>query len=398
MNRMQFILVIILSSAISSGVVLFMLHWPSPPPAEAAFEASEVTLTAQGGAAENRSGSAYSEDEEINIRIYKEVSRSVVYVTSTRLTVGFWLQVIPERGTGSGFLIDTDGHILTNNHVIEDSRQLEVTLYDETTLEAEVVGRDPVNDIALLKIDCPEGKCSPIRLAKENNFLVGQKVLAIGNPFGFQRTMTTGIISSLGRRLETDYGVMDGLIQTDAAINPGNSGGPLLNTEGKVIGINTVIASRTGESAGVGFAVPISTANRILPDLMEYGYVLRAWIGITRGTSLGAIGPRVKRYLELPVEEGVLVEEVAGGSSADRAGIRGGRQNVWVGNLALRIGGDVLVSMGGSPVRSLRDILRIAEDKRPGDELEFIFYRGNRKMEKRIELVGRSRSDRTYRF
>jgi S1-C subfamily serine protease len=306
--------------------------------------------------------------------------------------------VIPEQGTGSGFLIDSEGHILTNNHVIAESDRLEVTLYDETNLEAKIVGRDPVNDIALLKIDCPQGKCSPIELAASDEMVVGQKVLAIGNPFGFERTLTTGIISSLGRRLETDYGVMDELIQTDAAINPGNSGGPLLNTRGEVIGINTVIASRTGESAGVGFAVPVSTVKRILPDLMEHGRVIRAWIGITRATSLSAMGLRVRRYLDLPVEEGVLVEQVARGSSADVAGIRGGRRSIWVGNVTIRVGGDVLVSMGGEPVRNLRDVLHIAEDKKPGDELEFVFYRGSRKITERIELVGSSGSSRTFRF
>jgi S1-C subfamily serine protease len=347
---------------------------------------------------EARSAStALSEDEEINIRIYREMSRSVVYVTSTRLRVGFWLRAIPEQGTGSGFLIDDEGHIVTNNHVIEDSDRLEVTLYDETTQDAEIVGRDPVNDIALLKIDCPEGKCTPVRLAQDTEPLVGQKVLAIGNPFGFQRTLTTGIISSLGRRLETEYGLMDELIQTDAAINPGNSGGPLLNSRGEVIGINTAIASRTGESAGVGFAVPVSTVNRVLPDLMEFGRVLRAWIGIS-GRALSAMGPRLKSYLELPVTEGVLVEQVAQGSSAAVAGIRGARRSIWAGNVAIGIGGDVLVSMGGLPVRSWRDILNIAEDKRPGDELEFVFYRGDRKIVKKIELVGRDSSGRTYRF
>ena len=385
MNHRQFIVGVLFSSLIAAGIVLFMIRWPSPQPAQASFQPQK------------KPDLGFSEDEEINIRIYKEMSRSVVYVTSTRLTVGFWLQVIPERGTGSGFLIDEEGHILTNHHVIEDSDELEVTLFDETTLEAEVVGRDPVNDIALLKIDCPEGKCSPVKLAHGWEPMVGQKVLAIGNPFGFQRTLTTGIISSLGRRLETNYGVMDELIQTDAAINPGNSGGPLLNSRGEVIGINTAIASRSGESAGVGFAVPVTTVNRVLPDLMEFGRVLRAWIGIS-GRSLSGMGPRLKRYLDLPVEEGVLVEQVAQGSSADAAGIRGGQRRIGYGNVAILIGGDVLVSMGGEPVRSWRDILRIAEDKRPGDKLEFVFYRGDRKMVRKIELLGRSGSDRTYRF
>jgi len=389
MSRKQFIMGVTLSSVISAGSVLFMLRCSSPPPAHAAIQQPAEPVA---------SFSPSSSDEETNIRIYRENSRSVVYVTSTRLRVGFWMQVIPEQGTGSGFLIDSQGHILTNDHVIQNSEQLEVTLYDETTFEAEIVGRDPVNDIALLKIDCPKDKCSPVKLAKNEEMMVGQKVLAIGNPFGFQRTLTTGIISSLGRRLETEYGVMDELIQTDAAINPGNSGGPLLSSRGDVIGINTAIASRTGESAGVGFAVPVSTVNRVLPDLMEYGRVLRAWIGITRARSLGSMPARLRRHLQLEVEEGVLVEQVAKNSSADVAGIRGGGRSVWVGNAAIRVGGDVVVSVGGLPVRSWRDILQIAEDKRPGDELEFVFFRGDRKIVKKVELVGRSGSTRTYRF
>jgi putative serine protease PepD len=388
MDRKQFVSVVVLSSVVSAGIVLFMLRWPSPPPALAEYQ--QETAHSYDDMA--------SQEEEINIRIYKELSRSVVYVTSTRLRMGFWLQVIPEKGTGSGFLIDREGHILTNDHVIENSDQLEVTLYDETTLEAEIVGRDPVNDIALLKIDCPEGKCSPIEIAQDLDPVVGQRVLAIGNPFGLQRTMTTGIISSLGRRLATEYGVIDELIQTDAAINPGNSGGPLLNTRGEVIGLNTALVSRSGESAGVGFAVPASTVNRILPDLLEHGRVLRAWIGITRARSLSSLGPRLRSYLQLSVSEGVLVEEVAERSSADLAGVRGGRRTVWAGNVAIQFGGDVLVTVGGEPVRHWRDIMRITEDKRPGDELEFVYYRRDKKIVKRIELVGQSGSRKTYRF
>ena len=388
MNGKQLLAVVAMSSFISAGLVLFLLRWPSPPPAHAELrQISAVTFDTKTSA-----------DEENNIRIYRELSKAVVYVTSTRLRVGFWLQVVPEQGTGSGFLIDTEGHILTNNHVIEDSSQLEVTLFDETTLEAEVVGRDPVNDLALLKIDCPEGKCFPVKLAEDFVPVVGQKVLAIGNPFGLQRTMTTGIISSLGRSLETDYGILDDLIQTDAAINPGNSGGPLLNTKGEVIGVNTAIYSRSGDSAGVGFAVPARTVNRILEDLLEYGKVLRAWIGIRSATSLRSLDPRIRRRLDLPVNEGLLIEQVSRGSSADRAGIKGGTRDVWAGNVPLRIGGDVLVSVGGEPVNSLRDYIRIVQDKRPGEELEFVYYRGDRKIEKRIELVGASREGRTYRF
>jgi putative serine protease PepD len=383
MRRRDFVGIVLLSTLLSSGLIILMFHWPSPPPARAEFQ-QEVSVFPDA---------PLSSDEETNIRIYRELSQSVVNITSTRLRYGFWMRIVPEKGTGSGFFIDREGHILTNNHVIEDSDRLEVTLFDETTVEAKIVGRDPVTDIALLKIDCNEVGCSAIKLAEDFRLVVGQKVLAIGNPFGLQRTLTTGIISSLNRTLESEDGILDELIQTDAAINPGNSGGPLLNTRGEVIGINTAIVSRTGESAGVGFAVPVSTISRILPDLLERGRVIRAWVGIQEGRPLGR---KLARILDLPVDKGFLVERVASGSSADLAGIRGGRRTVWAGNTAIRIGGDVLVSMDGKPVKRGRDILQIAQDKRPGDEMEFVFYRGNKKLEKRIELVGRER--RRYRF
>ncbi len=383
MSRKEFWSGVVLSSLIAAGLVLFFLRWPSPPPASAEFKQPDTPVL----------DTSLSDEERVNIQIYKDLSRSVVNVTSTRLTVNFWMQVIPEQGTGSGFIIDDQGHIVTNNHVIEQSDQLEVTLFDETAVAAEVVGRDPVNDLAVLKIDCPERKCRPVRLAQDLSIDVGQRVLAIGNPFGLERTLTTGIISSFGRSLDTENGVLDNLIQTDAAINPGNSGGPLLNTRGEVIGVNTAILSRTGESAGIGFAVPVTTLNRILPDLIEHGRVIRAWIGIS-GRSLS---PRLARALDLPVEKGVLVEKVASSSSAEAAGIQGGDRRVFAGNVPLIIGGDILVEMGGQPVTQWRDISRIAEDKRPGDAMTFVFYRDKERIEKRVTLVGRE-GGRRFRF
>lgn len=384
MSRRDFVLSILISSILSAGIVLFFLRWPSPPTAEAEFVQPKTVSF----------DTPVSPEEETNIKIYHQLSRSVVNVTSTRRTLNFWLQVVPEKGTGSGFIVDDQGHILTNNHVIENSDQIEVTLFDESTLKAQIVGRDPINDMAVLKIDCPEGKCGPIRLAENPTLQVGQRVLAIGNPFGLERTLTTGIISSLGRSLDTENGVLDNLIQTDAAINPGNSGGPLLNTRGEVIGINTAILSRTGESAGIGFAIPVSTVNRILPDLIEHGQVVRAWLGIS-GRSLS---PRLARALDLSVSEGVLVERVAEGSSADAAGIQGGDRRVFAGNVPLIIGGDILVEVAGRKVSDVRDLTRIMEDKRPGEKLEFVYYRDNRRISRTIELVGRNGGGRRFRF
>lgn len=394
MRKRDFLLTTVSSAILAAGLVIVSLRWPAPPPAEAR-RATPAPATVPAAASAPRDDSHFTPQEQIDIRIYRQASHSVVNVTSTRLALNFFLQVVPEQGSGSGFFVDDKGHILTNHHVIEDSRQVQVTLFDETTVDAEVIGMDPLTDIALLKIDCPPGKCRPIPLAEADDLQVGQHVLAIGNPFGLERTLTTGVVSSVGRSLETRNGILDNLIQTDAAINPGNSGGPLLNTRGEVIGINTAIFSRTGENAGIGFAIPVATIRRVLPDLLEYGAVQRPWIGIVRART---VTPRLAQILELPVEEGVLVEQVAEGSSADLAGIRGGNRRVWIGNVPLIIGGDVLVEMDGQPVRRVRDIAQIAKDKRPGERMEFVYYRGARRIAQTVELVGREGVVRRFRF
>ena len=384
MSRKEFFSVIILSSLISAALVLVLTQWPHPPAVEAEFNPPERSSI------EN----SLTKEEEISIQIYEEYSNAVVNITSTTLERGFWLQVIPRKGTGSGFFVDSSGLILTNHHVIENSEKVEVTLSDETIVKAEVIGQDPINDIALLKIDCPDDKCTPLKLSENRELRVGQGVLAIGNPFGLQGTMTSGIISSLGRSIDSEYGVMEELIQTDAAINPGNSGGPLLNTSGEVIGMNTAILSRSGESAGVGLAVNATTISRVLPDLLEHGQVIRAWIGI-RGRALNS---RLAEYLDLPIEKGLLVERVSEGRSADLAGIRGGNRRVFAGNVAIIVGGDVLVSMDGEPVIRYRDVLRLKEGKKPGQEIEFVFFRENERMVRTVELVGEGGTSRSFKF
>ena len=321
------------------------------------------------------------------------MSRGVVNITSTTLEYTWFLEVVPRQGVGSGVVIDKKGHIVTNYHVIRDAERLEVTLYDKEKYEAKRVGIDPINDIAVLKIDCPEEKLYPAQLGRSDDLKVGQKVLAIGNPFCLDQTLTTGIISSLQRTLRTDFGLIDDVIQTDAAINPGNSGGPLLNRRGEVIGINTAIFSRTGESVGIGFAVPVNTVSRILPDLLEHGRVLRAWFGV-QGQPLS---PRLAQALRLPVEEGLLVVQVESSSSADQAGIRGGQRRVFFGNLPLLIGGDVIVALGGQSVTSMVDLASILEDKRPGDRISVVYYRGQEKIEKEMQLEGTQGQGR-FRF
>jgi putative serine protease PepD len=383
MSNREFWKIVLVSGVISAGLVLFFLRWPSPPPAHA--EVTQFSSTALD--------TPLTEDEAINIQIYETRSQGVVNITSTTLEYTWFLEVVPRQGIGSGVIIDKQGHIVTNYHVVRDAERLEVTLFDGEKYEATRIGADPINDIAVLQIDCPEKKLFPMQLGSSDDLRVGQKVLAIGNPFGLQLTLTTGIISSLQRTLRSDFGLIEEIIQTDAAINPGNSGGPLLDRRGEVIGINTAIFSRTGESAGIGFAVPVNTLKRILPDLLEKGQVVRPWFGV-RGR---ALGPRLARALNLPLETGLLVEQVEPDSSADRAGIRGGQRRVFYGNIPLVIGGDVLVSLAGEPVGSAEDIRNILEDKRPGQEVTIVYYRDRDQVESTIEFVGRE-SNETFRF
>ena len=383
MSNRDFWKIVVISSFISAGLVFFFLRWSSPPSTQAEFVQSSGTTF----------DTPLTEDESINIRIYESRSRGVVNITSTTLEYTWFFEVVPRQGVGSGVVVDKEGHIVTNYHVIRDAERLEVTLYDKEKYEATRVGIDPINDIAVLKIDSPEEKLYPVQLGRSDDLKVGQKVLAIGNPFGLDQTLTTGIISSLQRTLRTDFGLIDDVIQTDAAINPGNSGGPLLNRRGEVIGINTAIFSRTGESAGIGFAVPVNTLSRILPDLLEHGQVLRAWFGV-QGQPLSR---RLAEALRLPVEEGLLVAQVESGSSADQAGIRGGQRRAFFGNVPLLIGGDVIVALGGQPVTSTVDIASILEDRRPGDMISVVYYRGEDRIEMEMRLEGRQPQG-TFRF
>ena len=333
--------------------------------------------------------SAYSEGELQNILIYRELNEAVVNVTSISFSYNWFLEPVPEEGTGSGSIIRRDGLVLTNYHVIEGARELTVTLSDGTDYEGELVGADPENDLALVRFD-PEGKdLRTIPLGASSDLLVGQKVVAIGNPFALERTMTTGIVSGLGRPIRTDEGViLKEMIQTDASINPGNSGGPLLDFYGRMIGINTMIYSPSGGSIGIGFAVPVDTAKRVIPDLLRYGKVRRGWIDIVPVQ----LFPQLVRYARLPVEQGILVSEVEPGSPADRAGLRGGssERSVRAGRSIIYLGGDIIVEVDDVAVRTLMDLYSALEDNRPGDVVEVVVVRGRRKMSLQVELSERS--------
>jgi S1-C subfamily serine protease len=389
-----------------AGFLLVLIFRGTPPSVtRAETEISEGdALVEQGGkfknllkklTVEQRSTlNRRTRDEQVNIDIYERVSPAVVNITSTTVEYNWFSEPIPREGIGSGALIDDQGHVVTNHHVVKDAKLIEVTLYDKSELKAKVVGFDPVNDLALLKIDCPEAGCSHVDLGDSGDLRVGQKVLAIGNPFGLQLTLTTGIISSSGRTLRTAQGYyVEDAIQTDAAINPGNSGGPLLNTRGQVIGINTAIFSRSGDSAGIGFAVPVNTLRRILPDLLEHGHVIRPWSGF-RGR---ALHPRLAQALKVPVESGFLVEAVEKGSSADQTGIRGGDQQAFYGNRRILIGGDVISQIGQYSISTGSDILHALQNEKPGNKILIVFIRNGRRIEKEMTLVSRE-SNRGLRF
>jgi S1-C subfamily serine protease len=315
---------------------------------------------------------AFTPDEEINIRVYRAASPAVVNITTIAMAYDFFLNPVPKEGTGSGAIIDRAGHILTNFHVIDGARRLEVTLADGSKWAARPVGADPSNDLAVIKIDAPVEKLAVIPLGDSAKLLVGQKVLVIGNPFGLDRTLTVGIISSLGRSIRADNGrSIRGIIQTDAAINPGNSGGPMLNSSGEVIGVSTAIFSPSGGSVGVGFAVPINTAKRIIPELINRGYVARPYLGIAGHEII----PALVQALRLPVKEGIMVVDVTPGSPAQRAGIRGGDRAVQVGNMIVRVGGDIITEVDQVKVRTFEELSDFIDAKQPGDTVALTFNR-----------------------
>ena len=330
-----------------------------------------------------------SQDESENIEIYRRVSPGVVNITSTTLGFDFFFSAVPQQGSGSGSIIDAQGHILTNYHVIEEARLLEVTLLtEERKFEAKVIGADPPNDLAIIKIDPANAPLTVVPLGDSADLRVGQKALAIGNPFGLQGTLTVGVISSLQRSIQDQRGrLIDDVIQTDAAINPGNSGGPLLNARGEMIGINTQIFSTSGGSIGIGFAVPVDTARRIIPDLISAGRVRRPFARLEGYR----ITPRLARILDLPVTQGVLVARMANGDSFSEAGVRGGRRTYRVGNRRLLLGGDIIVEADGQTVDSIARLRLIVGKRRPGEAIDLRIYRDGQPMTIAMKLLERPR-------
>jgi S1-C subfamily serine protease len=324
-----------------------------------------------------------TEDEKNNITVYDKVADGVVNITSTAIQMDFFLNAFPTQGSGSGSIIDTKGNILTNHHVVANARTLEVTLADESKWPAKLIGSDPDSDLAVIKIDAPKEKLKVISMGDSKNLKIGQKVLAIGNPFGLERTLTTGIISSLGRTIRSDSGtLMEDIIQTDAAINPGNSGGPLLNSEGEIIGINSAIVSPSGGSVGIGFAIPANTAKRVVPELLSKGYVTYPWIGAT----IQSLIPEIAKYLKVSVERGAMISEVAKGGPADKAGLKGGSQRVQVGNMIVLVGGDIVVKVDQRDVKTNDELIRYVREKKPGETILLKVLRKERFEEVKVTL------------
>jgi S1-C subfamily serine protease len=319
----------------------------------------------------------FSAEEKTNIAVYEAVNRSVVNInTKATVATGLFLLEVPSEGAGSGIVLDTRGHILTNFHVIDGAKEIEVLLANGSSYAATVVGVDPATDVAVLRIDAAAATLHPAVFGTSSDLRVGQRVFAIGNPFGLERTLTTGIISSLNRSLPTRGGrTIKSIIQTDAAINPGNSGGPLVDSGGRLIGMNTAIASRTGQSSGVGFAIPVGTLSRIVPQLIERGRVVRAEAGIMRVFESDA---------------GLLVAAVAPEGPAERAGIRGfrmvrdrRRQGPFMVESARvdRSGADVVVAVGGDRVKTADDFLSAVESRNPGDTILITVMREGRQLD-----------------
>jgi S1-C subfamily serine protease len=328
---------------------------------------------------------AYDNEEQQNIAVYKKALPSVVNITSTAVAWDFFYGPVPQQGQGSGFILNKDGLILTNNHVIDGASRggVEVTLSDKHKYKATVVGADKGHDLALVKIDAPN--LVPATLAETSEgLIVGQRVYAIGNPFGLSGTMTRGIISAI-RSVRSPSGVpIEDAIQTDASVNPGNSGGPLLNSRGEVIGVTTMIASNgADQSSGIGFAIPINTAKAVLDDFAKYGRVRRPSLDVVTLE----IGPDEAQQIGLAADSGLLIERVLPGGAAEKAGLHGGTQRVYAGNIPVMLGGDLIVGFNGQEITNRQDLAAAMNAHRAGDTVTITVFRGRKRMDFKVTLA-----------
>lgn len=322
----------------------------------------------------------YTQDEKQNIYVYQKYAPSVVNINTQIAGVNWFLEpVVQDGGSGSGSIIDKRGYVLTNGHVVKGASKIYVSLSDGTQYEAKIVGQDRDSDLTIIKFDPPEGLVlQTISFGNSKNLKVGQKVIAIGNPYGFNRTMTTGIVSALGRPVKNPntQRIIRDMIQTDTAINPGNSGGPLLDTEGKMIGVNTMIYSSSGSSAGIGFAVPAETAVRVVSDLLKYGKVRRGQMDVT----LVQLNNTIANYANLDISSGLLVSRTQKGGNAEKAGIIQGTQAVRYGynQNIIYLGGDVITKIDEISIASYTDYYSALESKKPGDSVTVTVHRNGK--------------------
>jgi S1-C subfamily serine protease len=363
-----------------AGAFFYYTTWKSGGlrPANWVSRPSKVEITEAAGA------ESLDAEEQNNILVYRKNITSVVNITSRAMSFDFFYGMVPQEGQGSGFVIDKEGHIITNYHVIADARQVEVTMHNRKKYKATVIGTDPAHDLAIIQIQAQN--LIPAVLGDSKNLQVGQKVYAIGNPFGLSGTMTRGIVSSIRPVREPNGATIDEAIQTDAAINPGNSGGPLMNWHGEVIGINTMILSSVGQNAGIGFAIPINTAKAVLNDLVTLGRVRRPALGV----ATIPIGPELADQIGLSVDYGLLVVKVSPGGAAERAGIRGGTERAYLGNIPIMLGGDLIVAIDGEKVADQQDLAQVMNNHRAGDKVKVTVYRGKQKLDLDV-ILGEAR-------
>lgn len=370
---------VLLACSLPNELQSLLQGTPTPVAVPTATPAPEPTLAPPQPAPQGM----FSLEQDI-IAVYEAVGRGVVNITNRSYAYDFFFRPVPQEGSGSGIVYDREGHIITNYHVIEGAEELFVTLPDESTVPAKVVGSDPSVDLAVIQVGADPDLLQPVPLGESEDLRVGQFVVAIGNPFGLERTLTVGVVSALGRVIQSpDESFIGEIIQTDAAINPGNSGGPLLDLSGRIIGVNTAIFSPSQASAGIGFAVPVDTVRRVVPALIENGYYPHPWLGINYVWSLTSERAGILREagMDVPVEEGVLIIEVASNGPAAQAGLRGGRQRVRIGPAILTIGGDILTAIEGEPITSDQALLQYLDTQTEvGDTIQVTLWRDGQEL------------------
>ncbi len=397
-SKTQVLIRSILSAVIAAVLVLAVVLPLTLKPEEKNYESFVLETNTPTLSVANTTDT-YTQDEIQNISVYEKCNEAVVNITTQTMSYDWFLEpYVSSSGSGSGSIIDKRGYVITNVHVIENATKIQISLADGSSYEGHVIGQDVESDIAVLKFDPPSDVVlKTISFGSSDTLKVGQKVIAIGNPFALERTMTTGIISGLGRPVqESSSVIIRNMIQTDAAINPGNSGGPLLDSQGRMIGINTMIISKSGSSSGVGFAVPVSTARRVVSDLLKYGKVNRGRLNIEYIQNTRSIA----NYAKYPVSTGIVVTKVKSGSNAEKAGLKGGTTPVqyrsgWSSVKTIYLGGDVITKIGNIEINGIADYFSALEDKRPGDQVNITVIRNGKYTELSIVLEDESSKSKT---